>query len=139
MASKDKRVGVLSMDIHTKIRTGVEVEVWTRPGSFADYTHSMDGWVKLSGAFVSGNGRSVSTLILQQDFTTVEILAYQSQSFYVTLKSDNLLYTNGGGLDTSDDALIIYEGVGIYTFPLQQNTVTYYPRVFKGNINYVAY
>ena len=139
MASKDKRVGVLSIDIHTKIRTGVEVEVWTRPRLFADYTHSMDGWVKLSGAFVSGNGRGVLTLIDQQDFTTVEILPYQSQSFYVTLKSDNLLYTNGGGLDTSDDALIIYEGVGIYKFPLQQNTVTYYPRVFKGNINYVAY
>jgi len=143
MEAKESRVKVLSIDILTNISgLYIEVEVWTRPGTYEDHTESMDGWEMIALVSVIGQGEGKVTVIPQDEFEPVEISPTQTQSFYVFLKDSDLVYSgNGEGTDVkkavkSDDALIIYEGLGVRNYPLSNRVHTYYPRVFNGNINY---
>jgi len=133
-------VKLLGVDIHTNmLNESVEVEIWTRLGSYERHAKNMDGWERIAYAKVIGQGEGVLTSIDYNDFDAVEMLSGQFRSFYVTLKTNNLLYSNGiksGAEFRSDDALIINEGLGIYSYPLSQEASIYHPRVYNGNIHY---
>jgi len=143
VVAKESGVRVLSIDIHTKSTDTVDVEVWTRSGTYDGYTENMNGWVNVARVSVLGQGADSVTSIPQNSFESVDIYPDQIQSFYVTLKSTDILYTNGDTQSTvdkrpvgTDHALTIYEGLGVGSYPLSSNTPTYLRRIFNGNIYY---
>jgi len=143
VVAKQSGVKVLSIDIHTRSYTSEDVEVWTRSGPYDGYTQSMVGWEKVASVNVVGQGNGKITSIPQNEFQPVEIQT-QIQSFYVTLKRNEILYTNGDntGMDDqravkTDDVLTIHEGLGVGSYLLSNDTPTYSRRIFNGNINYV--
>jgi len=141
VVGKDRKLNILSIDIHTQIYLNeVDVEVWTKTGLYDGYTGKLEGWELVTrGMRVMCQGEGLITPIDQQNFDPMEVLPGQTRSFYITLQSNDMVYSNGKNDETtvaSDDGLTIYTGLGVFSYPLGPTSKTFYPRVFNGNINY---
>ena len=135
-ARKDLKISTIG--VHTESDQEY-VEVYTRQGSYEGFTNSMDGWSFVVGADISGKGKGVVTQIEEKVFSDVEIRKGEIQSFYVTLVSAKLSYTNGkevGSKFVSNDDLSLMEGLGVGDYLLAKDTKLFSPRIFNGALMY---
>jgi hypothetical protein len=138
---KAKRdIEITSFDIYTNSAKSETVEVYTRQGSYKDHELSQLGWKLVYSKLVDQLGENTPTALGDFD-TGVAIPANMVQSFFIW--TDNVLrYDDGesnveGTLVTSDNALELYEGVGITSkFSGKYKDDVFATRVIKGVIRY---
>ena len=124
-------VSILSLVVNAMARGVGQVTVYTRSGNYNGHELSSEGWdLVYSNSEVVHNKRGVPTEL--GDFqNAVSIKSGAIQSFYVT-STLGLVYEAGteeGIPYTSDESLVIYEGVG--TTDEFSGTI-HRPRVFGG-------
>lgn len=131
-----RTIEILSFDIHSKATGSVNASVYTRPGPFQDYVSSQDGWqLVLKEDWVTSWGEGELTP-LSPFWNPVIVNAGATQSFYVTLDTPDIRYTNADNLGARyawNDDIDFFQGVG-KTYPFG---VTYSPRIWNGRINYI--
>ncbi|EED96161.1 predicted protein [Thalassiosira pseudonana CCMP1335] len=140
---KAKRdIEITSFDIYTNSAKSETVEVYTRQGSYKDHELSQLGWKLVYSKLVNQLGENIPTALGDFD-TGVAIPANMVQSFFIW--TDNVLrYDDGrsnveGTLVTSDNALELYEGVGITSkFSGKYKDDVFATRVIKGVIRSIT-
>jgi len=128
-------VSVTSLVINAMSKGRGEVKVYTRSGSYTDHVLSSQGWELIySNQGVVHKKRGQATEL--GDFLTPVLIKSGSiQSFFVH-SSNSLVYTvgtNEGDTYTSDDSVVIYEGIGTTGI---FSGATNSPRVWGGIIRY---
>eukprot|EP00586_Coscinodiscus_wailesii_P002681 CAMPEP_0172490534 /NCGR_PEP_ID=MMETSP1066-20121228/20996_1 /TAXON_ID=671091 /ORGANISM="Coscinodiscus wailesii, Strain CCMP2513" /LENGTH=521 /DNA_ID=CAMNT_0013259045 /DNA_START=97 /DNA_END=1659 /DNA_ORIENTATION=- len=92
-----RRLTITSFDIHTDAYTQndghVEVEVWTRSGSFVGHHLTSKGWRLIASCRVQAAGVGQYTRIPQSEFMEVKLEPNDRQAFFVVLKSADLRYS----------------------------------------------
>ena len=136
-------------DFYTESTDMVNIELWTRLGSFADHKGNYDGWDLIASGSVKGRGIGRYTSIPEELFTPVSIPGgggeEGTRAFYISMDTKDLVYKIGEG--TSSDIIVqagdqdveVYEGEGVlfYPFPSAEDLYFYrYPRQFLGTIQY---
>jgi hypothetical protein len=118
-------VVIHNMYIHTFHRPGttVQVEVYKMSQLDASYLNAndkIDQWQLVGTATVEGQGTGNPTMLPAGTLTEISIPKGHTQSLYVTIVGGGLRYSNGASSSlnnllphTSNDDLVIYEGVGI--------------------------
>ena len=142
-ASSKKRVMVHTLDIHTRSKVeGLDVEVYTRPGTHISHETNSAGWTMVCKTTVTGRGYMLRTPIQTKDFTPVTIENGDRQAFYVTMTLPDIRYTNGeeGAFGTphhsSNQDMKVLIGTGIGGYPFSSD---YYPnRIFNGAVMYTV-
>ena len=131
-----KDILIESLGIHTSSTSQVSVQVYTKGGSLVGSHRSPSGWARIASARVQGQGEGKITPIPASAFTsTVSVGAESTQAFYVTLDTEEMLFSDGrnfGRSVASNSDLIIDEGTA-NTYPFGS---FFYPYVFNGAINY---
>ena len=114
------------------------MEIYTRPGSYAGFGGSSDGWTLLGTAPITYTGGLTRVDIP----VNVEIRAGETQAFYVTSAvtgGTSLNYSNGtseGAVYVEDANLQFTQGVGL-EYPFSNGTGAFYtPRIWNGAIHY---
>ena len=135
VAKKDIHiVGIGS--IHTTSRGGVDVEVWTKKGTYDGFQRDADAWTLVASTSVPGKGRNKPTPLPHGIMDEIDLDQGETQAFYVTLLNTVMRYSNGDkdsqAVDVSNSDLEILEGVG-KGYPFKS---TYNARVFNGSILY---
>jgi len=127
---------ITSFDIHTDMECSVEV--WTRTGSYMNYTRSSSGWTKIVDTNIEGQGRGVPTMIPHEDCTPVTLTSNSVQAFFITLHSSNLRYSRtslpSGSVYSENDDLDILVGNGFYNYSFGHHF--FESRIWNGQINY---
>lgn len=121
-----------SFDIHT-FSTGPQgVAVYFKKGSFAGFDTDPSAWTIMASTSVNGLGFGVPTPIPSNAVTPLDILAGQTYSFYVTLISSEVYYTNGNISTIQDANLQFIRGVG-KSYPFGG---LFSPRIWNGILRY---
>jgi len=123
---------ITSMDIHTSLTGSVPVEIWTKNGGYASSKYSPMAWAKLIRIEVQGKGNGKPTVIPIQAFPRVQIKEGETRAFYVTLRSNDLSYTNGK-YPVANQHLQILPGAGVGSYAFGQS---FYPRTWNGALHY---
>ena len=128
-------VSITSLVINAMSKGQGAVKVYTRNGSYTGYESNKQGWNLIySNQEVVHEKRGQPTE-LREFLNPVTIKSGNIQSFFVH-SSNSLVYTAGtkeGDTYTSDDSIVIYEGIGTTGI---FSGVTYSPRVWGGIIRY---
>ena len=138
--AKEKDLSIQGLDIHTDLPpTSIQVRVWTRSG---DLITTDDGkWVSVFEGEVTGQGIGNPTS-LGCFSTAISVPAGSAQSFFVSLPSANMMYTNGTSLSSvfdSNDDLTVFEGYGVGSYSLgSSSTDVYEPRIWNGVVRYTT-
>eukprot|EP00549_Striatella_unipunctata_P000525 CAMPEP_0118678302 /NCGR_PEP_ID=MMETSP0800-20121206/3136_1 /TAXON_ID=210618 ORGANISM="Striatella unipunctata, Strain CCMP2910" /NCGR_SAMPLE_ID=MMETSP0800 /ASSEMBLY_ACC=CAM_ASM_000638 /LENGTH=908 /DNA_ID=CAMNT_0006574129 /DNA_START=218 /DNA_END=2944 /DNA_ORIENTATION=- len=127
-------VMITSYDIHTTSKDEDEaVEIYVRPGVFYGHENSENGWKKICDTKVRAQGTGEWTHVPQNTVTPIEMKPGEVWSFYVTLHSSRIRYSNGnrlGGIVSDTPQLTVFEGVGkSYKFGR-----TFSPRIWNGRM-----
>jgi len=128
--TKDEAITVTGMHIHTIATDDVYVEVWTLSGSFKDPETGPGRWTKITSGPVRGMGKGKPTVISSEIFDEVNIPGRSTQAFFVTLFTEQLLYSPGTSSYSNGD-LVIQSGSAI---GLEGDN--YEPRVWNGALLY---
>lgn len=125
-----------SFDIHLSQATSVEVEVYTKSGSYKGSEANAADWTLIQSVTVDGRGQG-TLYPLPSLSNSPFIQAGNSRSFYITVSNGagKVLYTNGskeGDRFAANSDLEILEGVG-KRYPFAN---TYSPRVWNGVVHY---
>ena len=127
-------IEIVGFEIHSRKNSTVKAEVYTKAGSFEGFEQNATAWTLIQTEFVPNKGIDVLTPLPPLP-SPIKIHAGNLQSFYVTLTTNDIRYTNGdkiGAVFISDDNLQFLEGTGnIYPFG-----TSYAPRVWNGRIKY---
>lgn len=119
-----------------------QVQVWTRPGSYAGFTGSSDGWTLVETVITTRNGASVnSPLVLANP---IELLPSQVKAVYLQCVFPE---TTGTGIRYTGTAAsppqTLWENSDIRLFSDTARTgfvafggTQFTPRCFSGNVNY---
>jgi hypothetical protein len=127
---------IVSMDLYIDTTSATHYEVWTKQGSWQDVVQIEDpdyleGFRQVFSGSITGKGPSEFTRIAIQDFENVRIGGGQRQTFYVTSRDNNLIYTinEGGGVSRHDvgrnvvqassKEFDLYFGAAVRTYPLE--------------------
>lgn len=148
----DRALSVLNLEIHTDLTTpGVRVEVYAMRGPYVGHETRPDAWTLVCNATLAGSARGFRkpTPVPPEDFldrtgddgsrkkkTLLMLEPGDELSFYVTLRTKNLRYSNGSNhtaVYVRDANLAILEGSGVGGYPFD-NPLS--PRVWNGAINY---
>jgi hypothetical protein len=127
-------ITIFSIDIHTYSKNpNLEVMIYTKAGSFWGYETSADGWTKICDTTVQGLGTPNPTPIPASAIQEVTIQPGDMQSFYVTLTTSTIRYTNGHDIHSMGDEYITFEdSVGVlYPF-----AAIHIDRIWNGQIHY---
>ena len=132
-----KTIVVTGFDIHMFDESEVEVNIYTKVGTFVGSEKNCSEWkIVKKDMPVVGAGMGNPTFV---DLTSSSILMPRGrqQAFYVTLPAGrNLRYTIGtetGSIYASDGYVEVHEGVG-KTYPCGR---TFWNRVWNGAVHYV--
>jgi len=132
----EKDIMIRSIDIHTASTGNVEVEVWTRSGSYRSQESSSRGWFLIVDTVVQGRGQGYATPIPEEAFASaIDMTQGEIRGWYVTLKSPDMIYSIGsldGAIFVDNEDLTFGEG-SAKTYPFG---TTYKPRVWNGSFNY---
>ena len=131
-----KDILIESLGIHTSSTSQVSVQVYTKGGSLVGSHRSSSGWARIVSTRVQGQGEGKITPIPASAFASaVSVGADSTQAFYVTLDTEEMLFSDGrnfGRSAASNADLTIDEGTASqYRFGS-----FFYPYVFNGAINY---
>lgn len=132
----EKNMFIRSMNFHTVSTRNVQVEVWTRPGSYRRQEFSSYGWTRIVYAIVRGRGEGNPTPIPEEAFSrAIGMYAGEMRGFYITLNTPDMIYSIGtadGALYVTNGDLSFGEGVAkLYPFGR-----SFKPRVWNGSFNY---
>ena len=122
--------------VHTSSVETVNVEIWTKEGPFKGFQRDRTAWSQVAAVSVRGKGRGQPTVLPKGIMDRIEIGAGETRSFYVTLTTPDMRYTNGDynlpSKAASNADLRIHRGIG-KAYPFK---TTYKSRVFNGSIVY---
>mmetsp|Transcript_35005 Transcript_35005/g.42822 ORF Transcript_35005/g.42822 Transcript_35005/m.42822 type:complete len:146 (+) Transcript_35005:1-438(+) len=122
-------------DIHTRSKTTVNVEIYTKEGSHKGFETNKMAWTQICKTSVMGQGLNNVTIVPSKVTSPVVIPRNSLHSFYITLDTPDLRYTFGvkyGSVFLENDDLIVYEGKG----SAGKFGTTFKPRVWNGIIHY---
>ena len=122
--------------INTYKKSDVNVQVWTKQGTYQNFDKDISAWTPIANVTVQGQGLNVPTMIPIGSFEPVTIMRRSKQAFYITCDGPYLRYSMGvsEGRDIgSNEDLILHEGVG-KRLPITAATMS--PRVWNGVIKY---
>mmetsp|Transcript_27763 Transcript_27763/g.41045 ORF Transcript_27763/g.41045 Transcript_27763/m.41045 type:complete len:1335 (-) Transcript_27763:104-4108(-) len=140
-------ITMTAMDIHTSSVDMISVEVWTKTGSFAGSEDNSTDWTLIvKEEKLQGYGLLAQTPIPEGMFQAVNIKAGESQSFFVTLYSEDLRYTNAdddemGTVFVSNEELEFFVGAA---FGIPEGDAIpfggqeFENRIFNGVLHYSA-
>ena len=131
MVAGKKDIVLLEMSIHTSSVSSVDVEVWTRPGSYVGHEKNRSAWHRIAKTSVLGRGEGQLTPLPKDAFDPIRIQAGETQGMYVTLLTAEIRYSKGSVYVSNDD-LSITQGVGV-SYPFKN---TFQPRNWEGQIKY---
>ncbi len=110
-------------------------EIYHRVGGYAGHETTSTSWALVGSTSVTSTASDVATPVPLT--MSINANAGETHSFYVTLTSGSMRYTNGtseGAVYAADDNAQILEGVGkAYPFG-----ATFRPRVWNGTVHYDA-
>ena len=132
-------IEITGFDIHTNVAAEITYEIYTKEGSHMDSQQFSSSWKIISSGTIRGMGESLITNIPQTRFESVKLKPYSTQSFYITLLSEELIYTVGsevGAEYTFNPDLSIMEGIVVEEYPFGIDIVQ--PCVWNGIIHYLA-
>ena len=144
--TKASSIKIVTIEFYTDMTFEVGYEVWTRPDTFIGYLGDYDAWEKIAQGTIRGNGKNVGTEIPKGAFQPVEMGAFESRAFYVTLTTPDMRYAHGNGtafaytdyqVDVENDDIQIYEGIGVSSYPFDKNQF-FSPRRFLGTFKYLS-
>jgi len=129
-----RELEIIGFEIHSRKTGNINAEVFERAGQYVGFERNATAWNRIQIAVTASKGlNNLTPLPLLP--VPVRIPRGAVMSFYVTLDTNNMRYTNGnttGALFASDGNLEFFEGSGnIYPFG-----TPYSPRVFNGHIKY---
>jgi len=133
VAGKD--IVLLEMSIHTSSKSNVEVELWTKEGSYRGQEKKRRAWHRIAKTTVQGRGEGHLTPLPKDAFDPIRIQAGQTRALYVTLTTAEMRYSRGskqGNVYVSNDDISILEGVGV-SYPFKS---VFRPRLWQGDIKY---
>ena len=114
----------------------IEIEVWTRTGSYQAQESDSFRWTRIVSTTVFSMGRGYKTLIPESAFQTSIIMKEgEVRAFYVTTKTNNCIYSIGtldNAVLESNSDISIHEGAA-KTYPFG---LSYKPRRWNGSILY---
>ncbi len=134
---------ITSLDFHsaTGASSNVDVEVYTKPGSFLGFEGDASAWQLVHRDTISTNSRNTPTPLNGFD-TSVFVQGGTTQSFYL-YTPNKIMYlqpTNlaDGDLAYSDGNVQLFAGAGVAQakFPSSASSIVS-PRVFRGSIRCV--
>ena len=131
----EKDIVLLEMSIHTSSTGSVDVEVWTRQGSYRGYEKNRNAWHRIAKTTVKGKGEGHLTPLPKDAFDPIRIQAGDTQALYATLTTAEMRYSKGskqGKVYVSNDDISIFEGVGV-SYPFKS---VFRPRLWQGEIRY---
>jgi len=135
---------ITSLDFHcaTGVSSNVDVEVYSKPGSFDGFEGDVTAWQLIHQDTILTNRRNTPTPLNGFD-TSIFVRGGTTQSFYLYtpnkimyLKPTNLA---SGELAYNDGNVQLFAGVGVteVKFPSTSSNIVS-PRVFRGSISYDA-
>ncbi|KAL9189209.1 hypothetical protein ACHAXT_011699 [Thalassiosira profunda] len=135
-------LSITSIDIYSGTKAANQrVQVYTRPGKYANFETSSNGWTLVHDTTLDLLGRDRATLLGKFD-QSVAISKSGFQSFFIWTPNNRIRYKLGeteGALHSKNAALNFYEGVGKTTkFGGQKSEHVHSPRVFSGVVRYEA-
>lgn len=114
----------------------VNVQVYTKSGSFEGSDQNIQDWTLVVNTTVVGQGIGVPTMIPEDSFERVTVLRSQRQAFYVTSDGPYMRATKGvqRGLEVdANDGILLYTGAGKRLNPAGMTT---FNRVWNGVVVY---
>jgi hypothetical protein len=134
-------IKITTLSFHTlNQEKDVTVIVHTKQGDFVGFEESTPG---MEGNFRSvheGSWPGVREPNPFQDFEPVFVYPNETVSFYITLKTAEMMYSiaNGtlGSAVASNEYLQVNAGVGVADFPFASEYFLYYTRAFNGVVHY---
>jgi len=81
-------VTITGIDIHTALKKDYSVKIFSRAGSISE---GSDEWTKVCDTTVQGMGEGSPTTIPPEDFASIQIVAGQSRSLYISLEEPDLV------------------------------------------------
>lgn len=132
----ERDIIIRSMNIHTTSTGRVQVEVYTRSGSYRAEEYSSRGWVRVAYAIVQGKGAGYATPVPAELFRSAVFMRQgEIRGFYITLNSPDIIYSVGtadGAVYVGNDDIKFGEGAA-KAYPFGRS---YKPRVWNGSFNY---
>ncbi|KAL7473975.1 hypothetical protein ACHAXS_014245 [Conticribra weissflogii] len=136
ITTKENDIEIREIGINTYKSTYVNIQIWTKEGSYQSYDKDLTAWTKVADLTVKGQGLDMPTMIEAGSFEPIAIRRNSRQAFYITSDGPNIRYSNGsseGKEFESNSHLVLYEGVGKRT-PITAATMS--PRVWNGILKY---
>jgi len=136
ITTKDNDIEIREIGINTYKRSDVNIQIWTKEGSYQSYDKDLAAWTKVADLTVKGQGLDEPTMIQAGSFEPIAIRRNSRQAFYITSDGPNIRYSNGsseGKEFGSNSDLVLYEGVG-KRVPITAATMS--PRVWNGVFKY---
>ena len=131
-----KTIDITSLDIHTVSTNTVNVEVWTRPGSYVGHETDSRGWIKVVDTSVLGQGIGNRTPLPLDAFShPIRVQAGATVAMYVTLTTPDIRYSEHhelGAIFAGNDDLDVFVGIGT-KYPWGD---VFSPRAFNGALQY---
>ena len=129
-------VYISGFDLNVLDEREVQVEMYTKHGTFVGSENDCEAWTLFANVTVIGAGMGRPTSVPIGSFSPVLIMANYVQAFYLTLTtSTSMRYTPGVGTGTRlayDQNLAIFEGVG-KAYPCGG---TFWNRIWNGAVYY---
>lgn len=134
-------IKITTLSFHTlNQEKDVTVIVHTKQGDFVGFENEPRAWRKISEVSMRGAGLGYASRIPFQDFEPVFVYPNETVSFYITLKTAEMMYSiaNGtlGSAVASNEYLQVNAGVGVADFPFASEYFLYSPRAFNGVVHY---
>ena len=136
-------VVITSMAFNTHTTDYVQVQLYTREGSYATHDKSLVGWTKIADVAVKGQGLDKPTYLPAGSFDPLHIPSKDIQAFYIRSNGPNIRASQGVAetADANDEPerstwnsdIVIYEGIGKR---IDITSGAFTPRSFNGIFEY---
>lgn len=107
---------IKGLGFNTYRKDSIDVQVWTRRGSYKGNDKQVEKWNSLINTTVVGAGLDQPTMIPSDSFRRIKLKRGQRQAFYITTPAGPNLRATKATLDgdevDSNDHLIFYTGLG---------------------------
>lgn len=139
----ERDIQITTLDFVCESNSTVNVQVYTRPGLFNKQEMATpDQWTLSADTSVTGYGADQVTTIPRESFSPVLVPQGQYQTFYLTLDTNELRYSNATGyspgeLYIADRFLELYAGKGVGQ-PFLQAMFGKPARIFNGILYYLT-
>ena len=133
-----KNVEIQSFKIHTLLKSISTATLYTKTGRWQSHDKDPSAWTKLGTVSIECKGYGQPTIISDSSMPSVSVSQGDTQAFYITLDTPELLYfysdsNSSGSVFREDAAIKVETGVGKgglfgATYPSRQlnGAVVYY-------------